>query len=140
MNPYLRNALVIMGGLFLGSLVNGGIVSISSSMVEVPAGVDFEDMDSYKAHIKEFSGKYFAIIFLAHALGTLVAAYFVARLVTKAPAFFGFMMGVIFLLGGLYMAWILPAPLWFEALDLLGAYLPMALIGNVLARRKRSDW
>jgi hypothetical protein len=139
MNPYLRNTLVIIAAIIVGMIVNGGIVSISASIIPPPDGVDPNDMDSLKENIQLYRPKHFLMPFLAHAIGTLAGAYFAARLVTKAPAFFGFAIGVFFLLGGISMAWILPAPFWFEAVDIIFAYLPFAMVGNVLAKRKRSD-
>jgi hypothetical protein len=42
----------------------------------------------------------------------------------------------LFFAGGLYMVFILPAPLWFDLTDLIIAYFPMAFIGYKLAKRK----
>lgn len=139
-NPYLRNVLAILAGLIVGGMVNGGIVSISGRIISPPAGVDVMDPESLKANIHLFGPKHFLMPFIAHALGTLAGAYTAARLVTKAPAFYGFIIGVFFLLGGIYMVRTMPGtPIWFILVDLVLAYLPMAMIGNVLAKRKRND-
>lgn len=140
MNPYLRNGLAILAGLVVGTIVNGGLITLSPSFIEPPAGVDPMDAESIAANLDLFKPRHFIMPFLAHALGTLAGAYTTARLVTKAPAFFGFAIGVLFLLGGIMAARMIPAPTWFILLDLVGAYLPMALIANVIARRHRSDW
>lgn len=63
--------------------------------------------------------------FLAHSLGTFagaLVAYFVADSKTVAVYF----VGVVYLLGGIAASAMIPAPLWFIALDLIVAYLPMA--------------
>ncbi|UKN00389.1 hypothetical protein K6119_11650 [Paracrocinitomix mangrovi] len=140
MNPYLRNTLVVIGALIIGSVVNMGIISISPSIIAPPEGVDPTDMDNIAANIDKYEFKHFLMVFLAHALGTLAGAYFAARLVTKAPAFFGFLIGVISLIGGIAAAKMIPAPMTFIIIDLVFAYLPFALIANVMARKKRSDW
>jgi hypothetical protein len=41
-------------------------------------------------------------------------------------------LGVVFLIGGIAAVIMLPAPLWFEALDLVFAYIPMAWIAAKL--------
>jgi hypothetical protein len=41
----------------------------------------------------------------------------------------------MFLLGGIANVAMLPAPLWFSALDLLLAYLPMAWLGHTIVTR-----
>jgi hypothetical protein len=45
------------------------------------------------------------------------------------------MIGVIFLCGGVAASFMIPAPAWFIALDLLAAYLPMAWLGIQLGTR-----
>lgn len=140
MNPYLRNVLVILGALIIGSIVNGGIISISGSIIPPPEGVDPNDVESIKANLDRYELKHWIMPFLAHALGTLAGAYFAARLVTRAPAFWGFFIGVVFLLGGIAAANMIGGPLWFIIVDLVFAYLPFAMIGNVMARKKRDDW
>ena len=49
-----------------------------------------------------------------------------------APAY---IVGGLFLVGGVINAFILPAPAWFIAVDLILAYLPAAWLGQVLADR-----
>ena len=43
--------------------------------------------------------------------------------------------GVFFLAGGITNVLMLPSPAWFTALDLLGAYLPMAWLGAKIAEK-----
>ncbi len=42
---------------------------------------------------------------------------------------------VCFLAGGTANVFMLPAPVWFSVVDLVGAYLPMAWIGAMLASK-----
>jgi hypothetical protein len=47
--------------------------------------------------------------------------------------------GGLFLLGGIANVFLLPAPAWFCAVDLLLAYLPAAWLGqSLVARAKRT--
>ena len=43
--------------------------------------------------------------------------------------------GVLFLVGGIIVNFILPGPTWFAVLDILIAYIPMAWIGGKLAEK-----
>jgi len=43
--------------------------------------------------------------------------------------------GAIFLCGGVAAIFMIPAPTWFVALDLLAAYLPMAWLGIQIGTR-----
>ncbi len=44
---------------------------------------------------------------------------------------------MFFLLGGITNVFLLPAPVWFAALDLIGAYIPMGWLGGKLAKSLR---
>ena len=74
--------------------------------------------------------------FLAHALGTLAGAWLAALLAASHKMGLALGIGVLFLAGGISAVVMLPAPLWFEVLDLLLAYIPMAWLGGRLAIRK----
>jgi hypothetical protein len=73
--------------------------------------------------------------FLAHALGTLVGAVAAYLIAATYKARFAYAIGAIFLCGGIAASVMIPAPVWFIALDLLAAYLPMAWLGIQLAAR-----
>ena len=79
--------------------------------------------------------KHFIMPFLAHALGTLVGAFLVTIFIKERKLFRALLVGFLFFLAGTYMVFVLPSPLWFDALDLGLAYIPMAWIGYKLALR-----
>ncbi|MDO5611588.1 MAG: hypothetical protein Q4G62_12600, partial [Pseudomonadota bacterium] len=102
-------------------------------LIPPPAGVDVTSMDSLKASMHLFEAKHFVFPFLAHAFGTLVGV-FVAALIAPASRYWpAYTVAGLFLLGGVINVMLLPAPLWFSALDLLLAYLPMAWLGRAAA-------
>jgi hypothetical protein len=69
---------------------------------------------------------------------TLVAALLATLLGGYRGKFAGLAIGVLFLTGGISMVVLLPeAPLWFVALDLVVAYIPMGWLGWKLADRIR---
>ncbi|EMG10421.1 hypothetical protein LEP1GSC151_5427 [Leptospira interrogans serovar Grippotyphosa str. LT2186] len=43
--------------------------------------------------------------------------------------------GFLFLIGGIANVMMLPSPLWFTVLDLVGAYLPMGYLAGTLLRK-----
>jgi len=133
MNPILRNILAVIAGLFIGGLVNMGIVTISGSIIPPPAGVDPADMESLKANMHLFEAKHFIMPFLAHALGTLVGAFVAAMLAVRNQLIYALGVGIFFLLGGITAATMLPAPTWYLVLDLVGAYIPMGWLGGMMA-------
>lgn len=132
MKPILRNALGVIGGVVIGSLVNMGIVMTLGSML-VPDGVDPSDVESIIANIDKYKPIHFLPAFLAHALGTLAGAFTTARIAATRQLILAMVIGAFFLLGGIMAVQMIPGPTWFAVLDLLGAYIPMAWIGHKLA-------
>ena len=136
MNPIVKNVLAVIAGIFLGSAVNMCIIMISGSIIRPPDGVDVTDMESLKSSMHLFEAKHFLFPFLAHALGTLVGAFTAASIAASHKMKFALAIGAFFLVGGIMNAFMLPAPTWFIALDLLAAYIPMGWIaGKVVTGR-----
>lgn len=133
MNPILKNILAVIAGIILGSVVNMGIIMLSSSIIPPPEGVDPSDMESLKSSMHLFEPKHFIVPFLAHALGTLAGAFVTALIAFSHKMKLALIIGLFFLLGGISSVFMLPSPTWFIVLDLVGAYIPMAWIGGLLA-------
>ncbi|MEQ8953545.1 MAG: hypothetical protein RL120_05380 [Gammaproteobacteria bacterium] len=107
-----RAVFAILIGIIMGSAINMSLIIIGSAVIPAPEGVNPQDMDSLAANIDLFGPRHFIFPFLAHGLGTLVgamAAYGIASSRKRGLAWF---MGVFFLLGGIYVSTIIPAPAW----------------------------
>lgn len=126
MNPILKNILAIIAGAVIGSVVNMGIIMMSSSVIPPPEGADVTTMEGLKASMHLFEPKHFIMPFLAHALGTLVGAYVAAKIATNNKMRFAMAIGLLFLAGGITNVVMLPSPTWFSILDIGAAYMPMA--------------
>ena len=135
MHPILRNILAVIAGIVVGSLVNMGLINISRSVIPLPEGVDMSTPEGLKAGIHLFEPKHFIFPFLAHALGTLTGAFVAAKLAANNKMKFALGLGVFFLIGGITAVYMIPAPMWFNILDLVVAYIPMAWLGGKLAHR-----
>ena len=138
MPNWLRLILAIVVGLLIGSLVNGGLISISGQFIPPPPGSDLTTEEGLTAAMSQMGPQHFLFPFLAHALGTLVGAFIATKIAPASNWIPAIVIGIVFLAGGAYMVKILPAPLWFEALDLIVAYLPAALLGYVFAKPRRA--
>lgn len=136
MNPILRNILAVLAGLMAGGLVNMGLILLGAALLPPPAGVDVNDVASINAHIHEYSFIQLLTPFLAHALGALAGGFVVARLAASRKVLLAVVLiGGLNLFGGIMAVRMIPnAPMWFDALDLIMAYLPMAWLGAKLAR------
>ncbi|HBK56542.1 MAG TPA: hypothetical protein DDZ76_09740 [Xanthomonadales bacterium] len=130
----VRLVAAAIAGLVLGSVVNMGLVMVGGSVIPPPNGVDVTSMEGLKASLHLFEPKHYLFPFLAHALGTLIGAMVATLLTpgrTSGPAV---AVGVLFLLGGIANAVMLPAALWFIGVDLVLAYLPAAWLGYRLSK------
>ena len=139
MNPIVKNVLAVVAGWLAGSAVNLALVMAGNSIVPMPEGVNTMDPESLKANVHLLETRHFIFPFLAHALGTLVGGAVAALIAANHKMKFALAIGVLFLMGGIYGVVSFGAPLWFEVLDLVAAYLPMAWLGGKLVTRKSQN-
>lgn len=132
----ILNAIAIFGGLIIGSAVNMGLISLGGELIPPPPGLDVSNMEALAEAMHQFEPKHFIFPFLAHALGTLVGATFAAKIAATHQLAMALVVGAAFFAGGLTMVFSLPSPMWFNALDLIAAYLPMAYLGYKLVNRR----
>ncbi len=137
MNPIVKNILALLAGIIVGSMVNMGIITISGSIIPPPEGADVTTTEGLKAAMHLFEPKHFIFPFLAHALGTFAGAYLAALIAANHQMKFALGIGLFFFAGGIASVFILPSPAWFTAIDLLGAYFPMAYLAGKLANREK---
>ena len=136
----LMNSLAVVVGLLLGSTLNVAIISVGPILIPPPNGVDMSDMDRVAENMKLLRPRHFVAPWLAHALGTLVGGAVAAKLAASQPMFMAMVVAGCFLLGGIAMVMMIGGPVWFIALDLVAAYLPMGYLGGrfVESRRRSS--
>lgn len=136
MNPILRNVLAVISGIVVGMFVNGGIIQISGSVIPPPEGADLKTMEGLKASMHLFTPKNFIMPFLAHALGTFAGALVAALIAVNHKMKFAMAFGFLFLIGGIMAVYMLPAPMWFNIVDLTLAYVPMGWVAGKIASGK----
>ncbi len=127
----IRNILAVIAGIVIGSIVNFALIMVNMAMM--PAGTDFSTPEGVNAAMANLQPINFVIIFAAHALGTLVGAMVATLIAASHKLPMALVVGVFFLIGGIYAAATINAPFMFEAADILLAYIPMAWIGYKLA-------
>ncbi len=133
MNPIIKNILAVIAGFVVGSVVNMALLKINGTLIPLPEGADVSSMEGLKASMHLFEPIHFVAPFLAHALGTFVGAYLAAFIAASHKMKFAYVIGILFLLGGIANVFMLPSPLWFSVLDIVAAYIPMAYFGGKLA-------
>ena len=135
MNNTIRNILAVIAGLVLGGIVNMAIIKISGSIIPPPAGADMTTVEGIKAALPLLSPHHFLMPFLAHALGTFVSALVAALIAASHQMKIAIGIGIFSLLGGIAAVMMIPAPLWFDVVDLVAAYIPMGYLGGKLVAK-----
>jgi len=130
MKTIIKNILVVLGGCLFGSAVNMGLIIAGNQLIPFDDG-----MNPMNANMWEI--KYFLFPFLAHAMGTLSGAFIAAKFSASYHMVFAICIGIFFLLGGISMVFIMPAPVWFIVADLSLAYIPMSWFGWKLTGQKK---
>ena len=126
MNTIFKNILAILGGGLIGMVVNMGLIITGNQLIPFEDGINPMNATMWEI-------KYFIFPFFAHAIGTLSGAFVTAKFSASYHMIFAICIGIFFLLGGISMVFILPAPVWFIIVDLFLAYIPMGWLGWKIA-------
>ena len=135
MGNIAKNLVGIVVGLVLGSLVNILLVNLGAKVIPLPEGADVTTMEGLRESMPLFGPANFVFPFLGHALGTLAGAFIAAKIAATHQMKLAIGIGVLFLVGGIMMVVQIGGPIVFAAIDLVFAYLPMGILGGVLACR-----
>lgn len=131
MHPIVRNALAVLVGVIVCLLLNGLLLGMMMNAIGTPSGFNPEDPNTYAL----LEAKHYLSPFIAHAIPSFIGGAIAALIATSRKVTFALVVGALHLLGGIAAAFMIPAPAWFIALDLIVAYLPMAWLGGRLAAR-----
>ena len=136
MKSLLWGIFLMLLFLFSGAFVNMGLIIAGMNLIPPPEGVDFSVAESLAKGAHLLEPKHFIFPFLAHALGTFVAAFLLVFILKSSSLSvkLSWVIGFLFFLGGLMMVFEIPAPLWFGLLDLSLAYFPMVFLAQRLSR------
>ncbi|NND77105.1 MAG: hypothetical protein HKN39_02845 [Flavobacteriales bacterium] len=140
MNPILRNILAVIAGLVAGMAANMGFLILLNKLIPVPEGVDFNDMDTIVQAMEagKYQLKHFITPFVAHSAQALLGAFIAVKLGASKHLVLAFIIGGLSLVGGFLAVTLIPAPLWYNIIDLVFAYIPMSLIGYSIAGKGSS--
>jgi len=136
MKSTFRHIAAFIVAWIVGSIINLAIVNIGPYIIPLPEGADISSAEALAASMNLFKPQNFIFPFLGHALGTMVGAFAVAKMVSSHKLKWGMAIGLLFFFGGIAAIVMMGGPLWFKVIDLLCAYFPMAWIGSKIAMRK----
>lgn len=137
MNPIIKNVLGFVLGAFGAVMLNGLIIRIGGSIIPPPPGTNLSTPEGIKAAMPLLEARHFLFPFIAHALGSLAGAFIGSMLSASYRLIIALVIGGLHMVGGVMMVMMVPAPMWFNILDLGMAYLPMAWLGWKIAESIR---
>ena len=132
MKKTIYTILWVVLSLVFGSLINGLIIYIAPLIIKYPEGVSFATEASTIQSMKLLEPIHLMIPFLAHAIGTFISTFLMSIYIKKPYLKIAFIISLLYLVAGIYMVFLIPAPLWFNILDLTLAYIPMGYFGAKL--------
>ena len=135
----LNGLLVLFMALFIGGELNMFIVENGHYLIANPPGTDFTTTEGLRKSMHLMQPKHFVMPFLAHALGTLLSAIIVVKLMPPKAKLFSYLVGLMFFVGGVMMIFMVPSPLWFTIVDLVFAYFPMSFIAIKLFHKPNEN-
>jgi hypothetical protein len=109
-------------------IVNMGLIILGSNLIPVSEG--FDSMNAINWDLTNF-----IFPFLAHALGALVGTFLATKIENSYQLQLAMSISIFFLIGGITMVLILPAPAWFICTDLIAAYISMGYLGWIIAKK-----
>jgi hypothetical protein len=137
MRAFIVNVVAVAAGLVIGGCVNMALVNTGPHIFPLPEGVNMADAKSLKETAHLLEPRHFIFPFIAHAVGTFVGALAAHLIAVNRRSFFAWVIGFVYLAGGIMATFMIPAPAWFLVLDLVVAYLPMAWLATKLGAKLR---
>ena len=131
---YLKSAAVFLLAMMVAAALNMALILLGPFVISTPAGFDNSSQEAVKNTVHLLGARHFVFPLLAHALGTLAGAWLGARFAPHGLAV-AIGVGLVSLLGGVANIVMIASPLWFEVVDALLCYLPMAWLGYRLGGR-----
>jgi hypothetical protein len=131
MNPIPRNVLAVVVGITVCLMLNGFLLGVMMDVMPPPPGFDPNELDTYAL----LQNEHLLSPFVAHSVPSFIGGLLAALIAASRKHTWALVVGGLHLLGGIVAAFLIPAPVWFTAVDLFVAYLPMAWLGGSLACR-----
>jgi hypothetical protein len=136
MNPIVFNIIAVICGFVVGSAVNLLIIYYGPFVVPPPEGVDTTTVEGLKEGLHLMDPIHYIVPFAAHFAGTFAGAFVAGRIAVTHKTKFALSIGFLFLIGGIVAGFMIPAPGWFIAVDLILAYIPAAYLAAKLQQGK----
>ena len=117
-------------GAIIASLISAMALIVLIEVITLnfhpfPAGADTTDQEVVKAHVAAFPHWVLAIAAIGWSVTTFVSAWVATRLSTARHRAHGIAIGALLLLAAIVNMFLLPYPVWFVVVNLVG--IPLAI-------------
>lgn len=133
----VRNILAVVVGFIVGNLVNLAVLTVGHRLMPPPAGFDGTSLEGVASTIHLLAPADYIAPFLAHALGPFVGVLVAMFVAASGRRVIAIVLALLFLAGGVYANYMIPAPMWYRILDVGLAYIPTAWLAYMIAGRSR---
>jgi hypothetical protein len=129
----IRGVLAVVLGIVACMFAKMAVMKFGPSIFPFPDGMNPNNFEDWKTFAPVLQAKHLVTPFLDHALGSFFGGLVAALIAANRKIVFAIAIGILHLVGGIAAAFMIPAPVWFIALDLIVAYIPMAYLGGLIS-------
>ena len=112
MQPTIRSAVVLLGGVVVAVIVVGLMDSVAGHLYSLPAGTDTNNPQSLREAVAGLPTAAFALLVVGWALAAGAGAYVAARFAAHARAIHGLIVALFVLVATIANLAKIPHPLW----------------------------
>lgn len=131
----MKYVLAALAGLMVAALLTFGFESLGGVLFPLPEGADPMDTEWLKKNMDLIPTGAMIMVALAHVIG-IIFGMLVAGLIAKNSMIPSYVVGVLMLLGTIANLFMIPHPIWFMFVDIVGAligiYIGKTLVSNRL--------
>lgn len=109
----LRKILAVPAGLLLGVLCISVIEKSAHYLFPRPAAMNADNIDALKHYVETAPVMALLFVIIGYAVGAFTAGFSSTKIAGDGKKIYAVICGLIFLLQGIYMMYILPTPIWF---------------------------
>jgi hypothetical protein len=128
----IRGILAVVLGIVACFIAKMVVMKFGPSIFPFPEGMNPNNLEDWKTFASVLQFKHLISPFLDHAFGSFFGGLIAVLISANRKMTFALVIGTLHLVGGIAAAFLIPAPVWFIALDLIVTYIPMAYLGGRL--------
>ena len=132
----IRDAAAAIAGLMVTFGLISGIELLGHTLYPPPEGLDKKDLEVMQTYVASLPAAALLIPMFAYFIGTIAGTLVASLLGTARPVIYAFIVGLLVLAGTIANLIMIPHPLWFSVIAVLGI-IGSAWLAMTIAAGKR---